>query len=231
MKSDADEAIKQAREAMDRMKEALKKDNLAPQITAGMVVPLHKAFKPVLFFIKGCGNGRGATTWSGKTPFGFFKDKLNSALNPIGFYVLGSASDGAAARVKAQTECCSTTFSDAWTPSVYAVRKGVWTVLDDIVKEACGDNEVKKKEWRKLKGDSAGLQSYWTEFIAGSWCKIDLTFINSVFSDSENPVVRKLKEFMRKSRILDKEVLRDWLRDTSRGLFSSWVAVLLLLMV
>ena len=62
MKSDADEAIKQAKEAMERMNEALKKDNLAPQITAGMVVPLHKAFKPVLFFIKGCGNG------SGKTP-------------------------------------------------------------------------------------------------------------------------------------------------------------------
>jgi len=218
MKSDADEAIEQAREAMDRMNEALKKDNLAPQITAGMVVPLHKAFKPVLFFIKGCGNGSGGDHVEWQDTFGFFKDKLNSALNPIGFYVLGSASDGAAARVKAQTECCSTTFSDAWTPSVYAVRKGVWTVLDDIVKEACGDNEEKRNEWSEMRNDSARLQSYWTEFIAGSRCEIDLAFINSVFSDSENPIVRKLKEFMPKSGILDEEVLRDWLRDTSRGL-------------
>ena len=137
MKSDADEAIEQAREAMRRMNEALKKDGLAPQITAGMVVPLHKAFKPVPFFIKGCGNGSGGDCVEWQETFGFFKQHLNEALNPIGFYVLGSASDGAAARVKAQTERCSST-PDSWTPSVYGVRKGVWAVLDTMVDKACG---------------------------------------------------------------------------------------------
>ena len=228
MKSDADEAIKQAREAMDRMKEALKKDNLAPQITAGMVVPLHKAFKPVLFFIKGCGNGSGGDHVEWQDTFRFFKDKLNSALNPIGFYVLGSASDGAAARVKAQTERCSSV-PGSWTPSMYAVREGVWAVLDRIVMKACKDckdDEAKKEEWRKLKGDSAALQSSWGDYVSGSWCKINSAFINSVsFSEeeaTENPVacrlMCRLKYLMPKRGILNKDVLRRWLRDTSRGL-------------
>ena len=223
--SKAVEVIKQAEEALIGIKNSLVENGLAPQITAGMVVPLHKALKPVPFFIKGCGNGSGGKQEEWQKTFGFFKDKLNRALNPIGLYVLGSASDGAAARVKAQTERCSSV-PGSWTPSMYAVREGVWAVLDRIVMKVCNYDEVKKEEWRKLKGDSAGLQSSWGDYVSGSWCKINSAFINSVsFSEeeaTENPVacrlMCRLKYLMPKRGILNKDVLRRWLRDTSRGL-------------